>query len=171
MPVRRVVTRSGRRFRGFFPSVKNGCMVPWESLLERDAITLFEWLRVIRRFEAQPRVVLWYDERADVRLYVPDFRVELVDGRVFDVEIKPAEVLARPDIYLRMTLIALRYAQLDEQFRLLTEQEIRKEPRLTRARLARRLSGRASSLLTGSDFVGAVDRHNPEGADDDSLCL
>ena len=115
MPVRRVVTRGGRRFRGFFPSAKNGCMVPWESLLERDAITLLEYMRTVRRFEAQPRVVLWYDERADVRVYVPDLRVELLDGRAFEIEVKPAEVLARPDVYLRMTLIALRYAQLHEQ--------------------------------------------------------
>jgi hypothetical protein len=50
MPVRRVVTRGGRRFRGFFPSAKNGCMVPWESLLERDAITLLEYMRTVRCF-------------------------------------------------------------------------------------------------------------------------
>ncbi len=106
-----------------------------------------------------------------MRLYVPDFRVELLDGRVFDIEVKPAEVLARPDVYLRMTLIALRYAQLHEQFRILTEHEIRREPRLTRARLARRcnFNGLSPSAFRGDS--GVADDLNPGLARDDSLFL
>ncbi len=43
MLARKVVTRRGRRFRGYYPSAKLGRMVAWESLLERDAILLIEF--------------------------------------------------------------------------------------------------------------------------------
>src|SRR3546814_4075345 len=42
MPVRNVITRSGRHFRGLYPSRKVGRMVVFESILERDVIMLRE---------------------------------------------------------------------------------------------------------------------------------
>lgn len=40
---RKVVTRSGEGMRGYFPSFKNPKPIPWESLLERTALLVFEF--------------------------------------------------------------------------------------------------------------------------------
>jgi len=53
-----VVTRSGRGFRGYFPSKKLNRLVQFESLLERDAIKLFESSKEIIQFREQPTIYL-----------------------------------------------------------------------------------------------------------------
>jgi hypothetical protein len=59
MRARKVVTRSGKRIRGKFPSTKLGRMVHWESLYERDAILyLFSPPATMRR-RTQPEQWRW----------------------------------------------------------------------------------------------------------------
>ncbi len=60
MPVRKVVTPSGRKVRGYFPSKKMGRMVAWESQIELDAILLFEFSPGVISFQEQPEKIQYY---------------------------------------------------------------------------------------------------------------
>lgn len=130
MPARKVVTRSGHGVRGFFPSVKNQRMVAWESLLERDAIVLFELSPGVIAYEEQPSVELYYDGSVP-RKYYPDFALTLRNGSVAHVEVKPKKKLSNQRVYTRLHQIAANYQMQSRQFWILTDEEIRKQPRLS----------------------------------------
>jgi hypothetical protein len=123
----KVVTRSGRKIRGHFPSLKMGHMVPWESLLERDAILLFEFSPGVRTFRAQPEEVVYVDEDT-TRRYYPDFEITGNRGRVIHVEVKPEAMLARPDVSRKLRSVADHYQRQGRDYRILTDQTIRREP-------------------------------------------
>lgn len=129
MAVRRVVTRSGRRVRGYFPSRKTGRMVAWESQLERDALYLFEFSPGVLEFREQPERVQFATEDSSF-VYIPDFELLLRDGTIRHVEIKPAAKLAKPDVAQRFTAIATHYDRIERSFQILTEENIRREPLL-----------------------------------------
>lgn len=124
---RKVVTRSGRKIRGHFPSLKMGQMVPWESLLERDAILLFEFSPGVRTFRAQPEEVVYVDQET-TRRYYPDFEITGNGGRVIHVEVKPEAMLARPDVARKLRSVADHYRRQGRDYRVLTDQTIRREP-------------------------------------------
>lgn len=130
MPTRKVVTRSGHKVRGFFPSVKNQRMVAWESLLERDAIVLFELSPGVISYEEQPSIELYYDGSVP-RKYYPDFALTLQNGSIAHVEVKPKKKLASHLTYTRLHQIAANYQMQSRQFWILTDEEIRKQPRLS----------------------------------------
>lgn len=131
---RKVVTRRGRRIRGYFPSGKLGRMVAWESLLERDAIYLLEFSPGVVSYQEQPAIVRYFDG-SQLRDYYPDFRLVLNDGSEFHLEVKPESKLARPPVRARMEAIAAHYAQQGRKFRIATEREIRREPLLANVRM------------------------------------
>jgi hypothetical protein len=124
---RKVVTRSGRKIRGHFPSLKMGQMVPWESLLERDAILLFEFSQGVRTFRAQPEEVIYVDEDT-TRRYYPDFEIIGNSGRVIHLEVKPEAMLARPDVARKLRAVADHYRRQGRDYRILTERSIRRDP-------------------------------------------
>jgi len=130
MPTRKVVTRSGHRVRGVFPSVKNQRMVAWESLLERDAIVLFELSPGVIAYEEQPSIELYYEGTVP-RKYYPDFALTLRNGSVAHVEVKPKRKLSNKLVYDRLDKIAASYQRQSRQFWILTDEEIRKQPRLS----------------------------------------
>lgn len=130
MAMRKVVTPSGRGIRGFFPSTKNQRMVAWESLLERDAIILFELSPGVVSYEEQPSIELYYDGSLP-RRYYPDFALTLRNGSVAHVEVKPKKKLSNKLVYERLHLIAANYQRQSRQFWILTDDEIRKQPRLS----------------------------------------
>lgn len=134
MAVRKVVTRSGHGVRGYFPSRKMSRMVAWESQLERDAIMLLEFSLGVVGFREQPARV-YFDQDGERHLYIPDFEVELADGRLLHVEVKPESKLRKPDIARRFAAITAHYSRSDNGFSILTEEVIRKEPRLSNLRL------------------------------------
>lgn len=144
MAVRRVVTRSGRGVRGYFPSKKMGRMVAWESLLERDAIYLFEFSTGVVEFHEQPARIR-VPGPGGPTTYVPDFELVFLDGEVRHIEIKPSEKLARPDISQRFEGISAHYARIGHSFQILTEAEIRREPLLTNLKLLAYHSGRVTA--------------------------
>lgn len=100
MAVRKVVTRSGHGVRGYFPSRKMMRMVAWESQLERDAIMLLEFSLEVVGFREQP-VRVYFDQDGERHQYIPDFEVDLADGRILHVEVKPESKLRKPDIARR----------------------------------------------------------------------
>ncbi len=127
LKARKVVTRSGRGYRGYFPSRKLDRMVEYESLLERDAIYLFELSPGVKSFQEQPELIM-YEHEGRIRKYFPDFEVVLNSGKVLNVEIKPKAKLLQPALLSKYKAIAQRYESHSASFLILTEDEIRKEP-------------------------------------------
>lgn len=122
---RKVVTRSGRGFRGYFPSKKLNRSVEFESILERDAILLFERDEEIISYQEQPEMVYYYDKNHEPRKYYPDFRVEFVSGFKFHIEIKPAKKLGNSATLKKYQAVSESYKLRDEIFRILTDVELR----------------------------------------------
>lgn len=134
MGVRKVVTRSGRGVRGYFPSRKMGRMIEWESLLERDAILLLEFSSAVVRYREQPTNVDFYMD-GGLRRYIPDFEAEMTNEAIIHIEVKPASKLAKPEIAHRYWAIAKHYEKGNISFQILTEKELRTEPRLGNLKL------------------------------------
>ena len=145
---RRVITRSGRHFRGRYPSRKLGRMVAFESLIERDVILLLEFSRGVQSYQEQPERIVYSDGQT-IREYYPDFEARLASGPRVHIEVKPSAKLDSPKIAKKLQQIATHYAQhRDEYFRVITELDARKEPLACKTgSLASRLS-RAPSWQT-----------------------
>ena len=71
-------------------------MVEYESLLERDAIYLFEHSPGVVSFQEQPEVIM-YEYENKIRKYYPDFAVTLNSEAVIHIEVKPQIKLNCPD--------------------------------------------------------------------------
>lgn len=134
MTARKVVTRSGRGVRGYSPSVKMGSSIPWESTLERDAILIFELSTNVENYYAQPEKI-FFELDGVMRAYYPDFKLELVDGTLLYIEVKPKGKLSEPHIKQRMQAIKAYYEKSGASFLTIDEYEIRSEPRLTNLKL------------------------------------
>jgi hypothetical protein len=124
MLARKVITRRGRRFRGYFPSKKLGRMVAWESLVERDVILLLEFSPGVLSYQEQP-VLVKYHDGSDIRAYYPDFEVVFIDGQSIHVEVKTAKDLAKPVIQNKYRTIAADYARRQHGFRIISDQDLR----------------------------------------------
>lgn len=146
MPSRKVVTRRGRRFRGYFPSYKMGRMVAWESLLELAAIHLLEFSRGVLSYREQP-VLIQYADGELFRDYYPDFEVVLFDGEVIHLEVKTTYQLAKPKIQSKFHAIAAHYQRRQQGFRLVTEKELQREPLLSNVRTLAYLVGKTTQVL------------------------
>ena len=124
MGVRKVVTPSGRGFRGRFPSIKMGRSIEWESLLEQDAIYHFEFCSQVVSYEEQPEMVeFWVAEKRHV--YFPDFELIMRDGEIIHVEVKPKSKLKNPELVERLRYIEAHYKTRGILFLILTEDQIR----------------------------------------------
>ena len=128
MRARKVITRSGRGIRGKFPSKKMNKVVHWESLLERDAIMLFEMHPLVVSYQEQPSEEIYYDTSGQARSCYPDFLLRLTHGGQILVEIKRNIDLKRTSVTEKLQLIALRFAEQERPYRILSETQIRREP-------------------------------------------
>ena len=127
MRARKIITRSGRGIRGKFPSKKLNTVIHWESLLERDAILMFEMHPLVTTYEEQPSKEAYYDCSGQVRSCYPDFLLQLAHGGEILVEVKRNVDLRRPSVSEKLQLIALRFAELERPYRILSETQIRRE--------------------------------------------
>lgn len=121
---RKVVTRSGRGFRGYFPSKKLNRPVQFESLLERDAIRLFESSDEVVTYREQPTIVYYYLEDLPKKYY-PDFELVLECGSVVHVEVKPSIRLFTKKLSIKYLAVSQSYVSRTETFIVLTEKELR----------------------------------------------
>ncbi len=151
--VRKVVTRSGRSIRGYFPSRKMRAMVPWESTLERDAILLLEFSREVVRYKAQPTRTTFSMNGAN-KYCIPDFEAEFTDGLISHIEVKPAKKLEKPEIAERYAAIKKHYDEkTDIWYQILTERELRKK---TRLKNLRRLAYHLPKIHDEQDLLDAM---------------
>lgn len=128
MRVRKVITRSGRGIRGKFPSRKLARQIYWECPPERDAILLFELHPLVLSYQEQPFVDTYYDETGMAYKCYPDFLLQTVGGAEIVVEVKRKADLARPSIKRKLALIAAHYAHQGRDYRVITEDVIRRQP-------------------------------------------
>lgn len=132
--VRKVITRSSNRVTGLFNSLKAWALVPWESQLERDFLTLLEVDNSVRTFRAQPES-LRYELNGKTHRYVPDFRVEYWDGRSEIVEIKMEEKAAKPEMQELFEAVRECFRNRNLTYRVVTDKYIRQEPQLSNAKV------------------------------------
>jgi hypothetical protein len=116
-------------FRGKFPSLKMGRMVHWESLLERDAIMLFEFSPGVTSFREQPFSTHYFID-GKMRRYTPDFELTLQCGRVLLVEVKPWDKLQVVETLRRFKAIQSHFQSSGLSFLLLDDKHIRRQPLL-----------------------------------------
>lgn len=121
---RNVVNRSGRGFRGYFPSKKLNRSVQFESILERDAIKLFESSNEVVSYKEQPAIIYYYLDETQKR-YHPDFEIILIGDKVIHVEVKPSRRLATKELSDKFRAISRSYRSKPEHFVILTEIELR----------------------------------------------
>ena len=165
MKARKVVTRSGRKLRGYFPSVKLGRMVEWESLLERDAILLMEFSPGVKSFREQPELIQYRDGDV-VRRYFPDFEITTTDAELIHLEVKPEKQLLRADVVHKLTKVAEHYAAKRHAYRILTDKVIRRQPLLGNVTLLARIRRPADTLLSLSAEVRYLLTDGPLPFDD-----
>lgn len=137
MKVRKVVTRSGRGFRAYVPSYKLKRMVEAESVLESDVIPIFEFSRGVVSFQEQPELIL-YELEGKVKRYYPDFEVLLRSGEIIHFEVKPQSQLKSPELLKKLTAIRHHYESMGRDFRLITDDHVRKQPLLGNLKHLRR---------------------------------
>lgn len=128
-PARRVVTPSGGIVRGKFPSLKNNRMVRYEGLIEADAVISFELNPAIIHYREQPYKVK-YPREGKLRTYTPDFELLLSSGETLLVEIKHSEFMRRLENEIKYQVIADWLLSEQTHYTIITEQELRVEPRL-----------------------------------------
>jgi len=126
--------------RSKFPSRKNGRLVHCEGMLELDAVHLFELHPRVARYREQPATVMFPDG-GRLRRYTPDFEVELVSGKTILVEVKPETSMLDAEVRHKLEMVGAHLRRLDEAFVVLTDVELRRQPRQSNARsICRRAS-------------------------------
>lgn len=130
MQKRKVVTRSGQSMRGYYPSTKNRRSVPFESPLEKDACLLFEFSRGVASYREYQELTCYYDGTKEKKYY-PDYVVTLSSGDEWFVEVKPSFEMQKRAIRRRFALIEEHFQRIGQKLRVLTDTEIRREPRFS----------------------------------------
>lgn len=134
---RKVVTGAPWRPVHRFASVKAARRIECESYLERDYCYLLDADPHVLDYASQPETFSYRDGDID-RRYTPDFLVAYADHHEI-VEVKPFDLLKkRPTNW-----DAIKQAILERGFifRIVTDLDIREEPRLTNAKLLARYRG------------------------------
>lgn len=126
---RKVVRPTGTIMRGKFPSRKNGRMMEFEGLLERDAMFLFETSSKIVRYREQP-IKIHYPDGNRLRRYTPDFELLLATGETIFLEIKHHTHLENEALLHKLYCISQYFRGLQQPFHVLTDLAIRQQPRL-----------------------------------------
>jgi hypothetical protein len=150
MTVRKVVTRRSNHFRGYFPSLKNGKPVPWESQLEGAFYRLLELSPEVLSYVAQPSQE-HIPFGPSFFTYYPDLRVMLTDGSEWWFEVKPQSRLQVAKVKFRLDAAARYFAATGRNFSVVTDGLIQQQP------LARNLQQliyhRRGPLLSSEKFA------------------
>lgn len=123
---RAIVTRSGRRLRGYLKRL------PWESPLERDALFVLHAERSFKVVKTQPYEVIYFDGRT-TRKHYPDILAEKA-GRQLVIEVKRDRDALDPELFRRTEIMTRIFANEGQTYLLFFEKHIRKEPRLSNAK-------------------------------------
>lgn len=162
MSVRKVVTRRGGHSRGLMPSIKNEAAAAWESSLELSFYQFLELSPQVVRYEVQPiRESICVEN--EMTSYVPDVRVDLIDGTSMYFEVKPALKCKTKRVAMRLDAIRTRFAETGRQFGLITDEWLNVEPRKTN--IERLMYHRRALLLDRQEkerLSNSVNVHQPK---------
>jgi hypothetical protein len=125
--------------RGWFASPKALGPAPFESLLERDAQSVVSADSKVEAYAVQCHRLTYFIHSADGvqrRQYVPDLVAKMRDGRRVVVEVR-AYALAQRRAWTSLEPHIRRAYQEDHnaEFRLITEEHIRRQPQLSNAQV------------------------------------
>ena len=122
------ITRSMKGFRGKFPSTKPLAVLPTRSILEFDSLKLLEFSPGVRWYRSFHEAVAFHDgERESVCF--PDYIAGLSDGTEVLVEIHESVEFEEEQIKRRYDGIAAAVERSGRRYRLLTEEDIHRQPR------------------------------------------
>lgn len=159
---RKVRTRSHLGYTGEVPMTRlGGKLVSAESLLEFDCLVVLDDVEPdIVDVTAQPFELLIPFGPKGASRWTPDFQVVHADGRQELIEVKTEKTL-HPDDPEKRRIVLARVAAMRSaaaaagyQFRILTEREIRVQPRLDNARLVHRAM---SPFLSENNILQAAE--------------
>lgn len=123
---KRKIKKTFRSFTGFFPSVKNGRSIAFESILEKQLFLSLEFNKSVKRYLEQP-VKIAYKVLGKKRSYHPDCFIEYCDGKSKLIEVKYTTDLKEHAEELEVKFNAAReYASMnDMEFDIFTEHDIK----------------------------------------------
>jgi hypothetical protein len=113
-------------------------MIEWESVLEADAIRLFEFNVGVVSYQPQPSEEFYYDEFGAARKFVPDFNVMWVQGGSVFIEVKSDADAAYPPTKRLLGFKAMAMQTQGKGYRILTPSQIRLQPRFDNLKLLER---------------------------------
>lgn len=156
MGIRRVVTRSGLTHRFKVPSVKLGRTVYAESQLEQDFLLLLDQAAEVITYAVQP-ALLEVLVGSSVLRHTPDVLVRWHPGLDF-AEVKQSDRVDT-DVIARSRAFTRALEPHGIGYCLFTDQEIRTEPFLSRARLLRRYRSHPVSADAERHLLDFVQAH------------
>lgn len=161
MSSRNVVNRSGRGFRGYFPSLKMKQMIGWESIHERNAIYLFEFSPGVVSYRGQPELI-FYADGTEFRKYYPDFEITTTGGISVQIEVKPSSKLLQKKYADKYRAIAAHYQSLGRHYQILTEKEIQREPLFSNLKKLKRHHRPGHELKDVLNQISRALKHGPQ---------
>lgn len=94
LPARRFHSWPGKRnYEGSWWSSTNRAHIPFESLLEHQALMAFDFDPAVTAISAQPLVFLWPTGVTGQRSHVPDFFLRLATGDGLLIDVKAASLI------------------------------------------------------------------------------
>jgi len=125
MPIRKI-PKNYRSVTGTFASIKNGCNIFYESLLERDFFLTLEFDENVKSYEEQPIQIFYKHLNKNIR-YTPDCLVHYKDNRLPCIyEVKYSNEIKEKKVFLKQ-----KFDQIEEyldkndmEFKLFTELDI-----------------------------------------------
>lgn len=120
--VRPVITPSGKRVRGVFPSIKALGIARFESLLEQDVLRFLEVSSTVGHYRTHPVVLALPGSK--VMHYTPDVLVEWSGGGLL-VETKATYFLKEPEARKRMQEVLSRLGNHQIPLVLIVEGDVR----------------------------------------------
>jgi hypothetical protein len=156
---RKVIHRGGGGRRRKFASQKVGRFIHCESSLEYDLSLLLEIDPDIESFCEQP-MEIHYRLNGEIHEHVPDQLVHWKDTSCV-IESKFRIEAEEPAVAARSALLARDLPLLGLGYRVLTEERIKKEPRLRNAEDIRYAGRQSIDDQTRSRILALVDSHTP----------
>jgi hypothetical protein len=113
-------------------------MIEWESTIEADAIRLFEFNANVASYGSQPSEEDYHDASGIARKFIPDFRLDWVQGGAIFIEVKSDADAAYPPTQRLLGLKAMAMQAQGKVYRVLTHAQIRQQPRFDNLKLLER---------------------------------
>lgn len=121
---RRVVTRSGKRVRGNYPSVK-ATEARFESLVEQRTWAVFEVANMVEAFATHPASLrIEVDAGDEAFRYTPDFSVVPCWRETAVGEVKPDRKFVKPEVYERLLKVWRAFEEDGTQFFVVLESDL-----------------------------------------------